>query len=304
MCPANHGNPFFSPQVVCRPALPGDAADVLEFTKFIWEGHDYIKYVWADWLADPEGLLVVAEYGGHAVGLGKITLLSPGQWWLEGLRVDPKFQGLKIGSHIHEYLDAWWHEHGGGAIRLMTSWERVQVHHLSARMGFDKLGEVRAYAAQADETAGDAFEAVAAEDAKWALDFAAVRLPDYNGLIDWGWEFSEPDEPVLKQKAEQGRLWWWRPAQSDVPAGGLLALWEDSDEGERVMGIAFAAVERGSLRAMMEDARRLARRLGFARALWLAPALPWVESALKEAGFETDWDGTGWLYGKKEGKGI
>jgi GNAT superfamily N-acetyltransferase len=126
---------FSSPVVVCRPALPRDTADVLEFIKFIWNGHDYVKYTWADWLADPQGILAVAEYGGHAVGLAKVTLLAPGQWWLEGFRVDPNFQGLKIGSHIHKYIDAWWLEHGDGTVRLMTNAQRVQVQHLSEKFG-------------------------------------------------------------------------------------------------------------------------------------------------------------------------
>ena len=134
-----------APHVVCRPALPLDAPDVLEFTKFIWDGHDYIQYVWKDWFADPQGLLAVAQYGPHAVGMAKVTLLSPGQWWLEGLRVDPKFQGLKIGSHLHEYMDAWWLKHCDGTLRLMTSSQRVQVHHLCERTGFAKIAEVTGY---------------------------------------------------------------------------------------------------------------------------------------------------------------
>ena len=50
----------------------------------------------------PNGLLAVAEFNGHAIGCSKITLISEGQWWLEGFRVDPKYQGLKVGSRIHE----------------------------------------------------------------------------------------------------------------------------------------------------------------------------------------------------------
>ncbi len=135
-------NPSTEPRLVCRPALPRDRADVFEFTKFIWEGHDYIRFVWDDWLADPHGLLAVAEYGGSTVGMAKVTLVSKGQWWLEGFRVDPRVQGLKVGSHIHEYVNDWWLEHGDGAVRLMTSSERVQVHHLSERTGFVRIGEV------------------------------------------------------------------------------------------------------------------------------------------------------------------
>ena len=255
---------FFSPVIVCRPALPSDAADVLEFTKFIWEGHDYIKYVWDDWLADPDGILAVAEYGGHAVGLGKVTRLADRQWWLEGLRVDPKFQGLKIGSHIHEYLDDWWKQRGG-AVRLMTSSERVQVHHLSERMGYARLGEVKSYSAEAAAGA-DTFEPVSMEAAKQAAEFAAARLPDFNGLMDSGWRFSEPNEAILKEKAEQGRLWWWaRPGPAVPPhkgraPEGLLACWEDDDDGVKVLGIGFAASSQSTASACVPWATRCSLR--------------------------------------------
>jgi hypothetical protein len=84
------------PQVLCRPAIESDRADVLEFCRNIWDGEDYVPYVWDEWFRDPTGLLAVAEYDGHAIGCSKITQISTGQWWLEGFRVDPKYQGLRI----------------------------------------------------------------------------------------------------------------------------------------------------------------------------------------------------------------
>ena len=132
-------------RLVCRPALSSDTGNVLEFTKLIWDGGDYIKYVWRDWLHDPCGVLAIAQYGSRAVGMAKVTFLSTGQWWLEGLRVDPAFQGLKIASYLHEYTNAWWLENGDGVVRLMTSSERVQVHHLCERTGYARVGEVIAY---------------------------------------------------------------------------------------------------------------------------------------------------------------
>ena len=42
-------NAYSGPVAVCRPALPSDKADVMEFTSFIWEGRDCIKYVWDEW---------------------------------------------------------------------------------------------------------------------------------------------------------------------------------------------------------------------------------------------------------------
>ncbi len=75
--------------VLCRPARPSDTDDVMALTKTIWDGGDYIPIVWQDWLADRLGLLAVAEWEGRAVGVGKLTCITPESWWMEGLRTDP-----------------------------------------------------------------------------------------------------------------------------------------------------------------------------------------------------------------------
>src|SRR5512143_3375071 len=132
---------FSSPQVVCRPALARDQADINEFCKGIWEGHDYVPEVWSHWFKDPNGILVTAEYSGHAIGCSKLSLIAEGQWWLEGFRVDPNHQGLKVGSRLHTYLTDWWLEHGDGTVRLLT--QNIAVHHLCARGGYVKTHELR-----------------------------------------------------------------------------------------------------------------------------------------------------------------
>jgi len=297
---------FSDPRLVCRPALPSDTDDVLEFTKLIWEGHDYIKYVWREWLDDPQGLLAAAQYGLHTVGIAKVTLLSPGQWWLEGLRVDPQYQGLKVGSHLHEYTDHWWSSHGDGVIRLMTSSERVQVHHLSERTGYTKVGEVAKYCSQDSEGLGghpvkqvgpaqgeSAFEPVAADRLGSVLEFASSHLSHSNGLMDSGWRFSTPDQATLQDSARRGHLHWWDNRQ------GLLATFEDEEDGARILSISFAAIaQTASLSGLLRDTIDLAREKRFAAVHWLAPVESGVQAALREAGYVLEWEGTGYLYAK------
>jgi GNAT superfamily N-acetyltransferase len=286
---------FSDPRVVCRPALPSDTVDVLEFTKYIWEGHDYIHEVWKDWLADPHGLLVTAQFGLQTVGIAKVSLISPGQWWLEGLRVDPRFQGLKIGSHLHEYTDSWWLKHGNGIIRLMTSSQRVQIHHLSERTGYWRIGEVlghRLNPPTADEK--HAFQPVAPEDLPGALAFTAARLSHSNGLMDSGWRFSTPDETTLKDLAQRGRLYWWRGRL------GLLAVHEDEEDEGPVLAIGFAATQEAPLLAdLLRSTGVLAREQRFAFVHWLAPVNNLVRDALQQARFFVDWDSSGYLYAKQ-----
>ena len=90
-------------RVVCRPALLKDTADMLELTSHIWEGNDYLPQVWAEWLADPEGFLAVAEYGGRVVGIAMLECQQPGEWYLAGLRVHPEMEGRGIAGRLHDY---------------------------------------------------------------------------------------------------------------------------------------------------------------------------------------------------------
>ncbi len=280
------------PHVVCRPALPSDTEDVLDFTKSIWEGHDYIQYVWRDWLADPQGLLAAAIYGPHAVGIAKVTLLSPGQWWLEGFRVDPNHQGLKIGSHLHEYLDRWWLEHGDGTIRLMTSSSRVQVHHLAARTGYEKVGEVWAYRAPAASQAEHAFTAVTTDEIPAAASFASQEIRWSHKLMDLGWRFAAPDQAALALLAEEGRLYWWRERE------GLAGFWEDEEADVRGLGISFAACGAASLSLLLADVTRLAKQGEYASALWLAPNDGQIQAAMEATGYKSEWDHAAFLYEK------
>ena len=289
---------FSDPRLVCRPTLRSDTADILQFTKFIWDGDDYIEYVWKDWLDDPDGLLATAQYGPHAVGIAKVTHLSPGQWWLEGLRVNPDFQGLKIGSHLHEYMDRWWITHGDGVIRLMTSSERVQVHHLCQRTGYAKLGEVAAYRLDISAQRGSTQEPstlalVATNDLGSALDFASAHLAHSAGLMDSGWRFSTPDEANMADRIRQGHLRWWRGR------AGLLSTFEDEEQGARILAVGFATtVDLRLLPDLLRDVGTLAQQQGFAAVQWLAPVQAEVQAALQEAGYTTDWMHTGYLYGK------
>ncbi len=286
-------NSYSAPRVVCRPALPRDKAEVLEFTKFIWDGHDYIKYVWDDWLADPSGLLAVAEYGGRAVGLAKITALAVDQWWFEGFRVDPKFQGLKIGSHLHEYIDAWWLAHCKGAVRLMTSSQRVQVHHLCDRMGYSKIGEVYRYYAPVSPGRDHGFAALSPAESDRAMGFVRSNPGPSRGLIDLSWRLAALDKDLLEQAIQRGQAFWWRGDQ------GLLLHWEDEDEGERILGIGLPVCGQGRLAELLEDVRRLAAQQGYSSVSWMSPASDEVKAALQEAGYVTDWDGSAYLYEKQ-----
>ncbi|MCL4560372.1 MAG: GNAT family N-acetyltransferase [Chloroflexi bacterium] len=283
-------------RVVCRPARSSDRNGVLEFVRSIWGGDDYIPFVWEAWLADSTGQLTVAEFGGRLVGLAKLTELAPQQWWMEGLRIDPKLQGQGIGSRLMDYTVELWQRIGSGVVRLGTSSTNVKVHHMCARSGFRKIGEYAEYAADPlHEDIGN-FNPLQSEDIARGLT-AIRRSPAYawfNQLMGLGWKWAEPDVNLVAQVVKEGRAWWWKGDSS------LLLLWEDDDdEGKFYPWIKIFACASGDQAELLMDYRRLAAKLNYPAARWTAPLHPETASALQSAGFKRIYDDDLFIFEKR-----
>lgn len=279
---------FSSPPVVCRPALPRDQADVIEFCKEIWEGEDYVPEVWEEWFNDPNGLLAVAAYGGHAIGCAKVSLLSTGQWWLEGFRVDPRHQGRKVGSLLHNYVTEWWLANGDGQLRLMTDAGNFAVHHLCHKTGYVKTHEVCGYKAAPMEELTNAFTPVTDTSlaAAFAIESESVRATD--GLVDLGWRIARPDPQVFAIYSDDKAgfvhsFYWWRNRQ------GLFSAWENDDEESRTLVLGVVACALQDMPALLLDVRRFASLEKFDSIFQIAFDLPQIISPLEAAGFEKKW---------------
>lgn len=286
---------FNDPRVVIRPTLPSDTPDVLEFCKTIWDGNDYIPYVWSEWMADPTDLLFTAEFAGHAVGIVRVAQVAPGQWWFEGLRVNPEYHDKKIGSALHEYITEWWLENGGGTVRLWTNAKRVKVHHLCEKLGFVRTQERVIYSALPLDEPGNAFTPVAGEEISEAVAFslASPALPFTGGLMDGGWRISVPHEMPLRKllRSRGGRLLWWRDRQ------GLACLWEDEDEiGLPMISLAVSAI--ADLPFMLQDLRRQAAREAKQKIAWNVTLAPELIACLASAGFSRESDDSNYQFEK------
>ena len=279
---------FTQPRVVIRPTLPADTPAVLEFCKRIWDGHDYIPFVWDEWNKDPKGTLFTADYAGRAVGIARIVRVAPRQWWFEGFRVDPNFQGQRIGPQLQEYIVDWWLAHGDGKVRLWTSSQRVKVQHLCERMGFTRTAERSTYAALPLAETLKAFTPLKADEIPSAVDFAQQASSQFisGGTMDIGWQVVTPNETSLRELLgwADGRMLWWRDGQ------GLLCLWENDEYEPPCPAIALAASENIDLAALLLDARRYIHQNGFHKIVWNACLNPQMDAILTSAGFTREDD--------------
>jgi len=281
--------------VTVRQAYDTDTQQVMELSSHIWEGEDYIPYVWSEWLSDPQGLLVVAEHQERIVGLGKLTRLSEEDWWLEGLRVHPEFEGLGIASQLHEYLFNTWKRIGNGSVRLGTASFRLPVHHLCKKFGFRKVGECTPFVAHPldDPTILERFHLLRSEDAMEAAHFAqnSPSLTLSNGLMDLGWQWAPPRKDYLSRMINDQKIWWWNDRR------GLLSLREDKDpDKEPSLVIQIIACPMEEIVELLLDFRRLTHALGYQRAGWMAPLSPDLLPHLEAASFARDWDASMFLF--------
>jgi len=330
------GNQFPPLTVICRPARTSDTGDVLELTRTIWDGHDYVPDAWDGWLADPQGLLAVAEYQGRVLGLGKLTRLSDDDWWLEGLRVHPEYQGRGVASQLNDYLLAHWLRTGKGALRLATSSERVQVHHMCQRNRFTKVAEFTWYAAPSlidwgQLTTSQSLTPETSLDPAGYLDISnstapvgelpapVGKIPDniFRALlsqeIPQAVAFAQQSPSLALSNGLMGLFWRWASPKEAffVPeverqrawwwqkGKGLLVTGDDEDDnGNPTAIIKLLACSLEDMPLCLNDFRRLSAVLGFSIAGWLAPMQPEVLPLLEIAGFHRDWENSLYLFEK------
>jgi len=277
------------PRLLCRPALPMDTPQVLAFTRKIWEGEDYIPDIWEEWLTDSEGLLAVAEYGGRVIGLSKLTRLDADQWWLEGLRVHPEYQGQGVAAHLHDYQLDYWHRRGSGVIRLATVSSREPVKHLAVRSGFKPVAEYTRFRSSSDldhQSYGESFTQVdpTALDALYEHMASAPALTLQFGLVNLGWQWARPTPENLARLLHERRAWWWRERV------GIVIASEETEKTRTYFSIRTIACRKEEIVMFLNEIRGLAARLGHHTIYWLAPLHSDLLPMLSEAGFDRDWD--------------
>ncbi len=132
---------FRGGDLVIRPVRPADRDRVIELTRDVWDGHDYVPRVFDDWVSDSGSAFQAIELDGVVVGLQRLRPYATGLIWYEGLRVASthRRQGLArnmLQSAIAEAREQNFHE-----MRLATG--NPAAAKLFEEMGFVRLHDDR-----------------------------------------------------------------------------------------------------------------------------------------------------------------
>jgi len=85
-----------------RLAHREDRQDLIEISRHIWDGHDYLPLIVDRWISEP--WFFVCEYEGRAIACLKLSKFPLNVIWFEGLRVHRKFQGKGVAKLMNREL--------------------------------------------------------------------------------------------------------------------------------------------------------------------------------------------------------
>jgi GNAT superfamily N-acetyltransferase len=111
---------FRDGDLVIRPVRPADRERVVDLTRDIWDGHDYVPRVFDDWVSDSASAFQAIELDGIVVGLQRLRPYAPGLVWYEGLRVASSHRRQGLARHMVQSAIAQAREQDFREMRLAT----------------------------------------------------------------------------------------------------------------------------------------------------------------------------------------
>ncbi|HXJ49351.1 MAG TPA: GNAT family N-acetyltransferase [Candidatus Acidoferrum sp.] len=230
-----------SQDLTLRPMRAADRERVVEISRNIWDGHDYLPRVFDDWLADAGATFQAAELDGVVVGVQRVRPFAPGLVWYEGLRVASthRRQGLAramLGSAI-----AGAKEEGFREMRLGTA--NPDAVRLFESLGFRLLVDVRWWRGTRVEGGDPARMPDPAEARKvWPAVETSPGIELYHGVSADFNGARDIDAAELERLAQTGML---RIGPGGRALAALREAWGNN------LAVAFLAGRGGALRELL-----------------------------------------------------
>jgi len=262
--------------LVVRPARRADRSAIVAIGKRIWQGWDYVPLFFNRWLR--QGDFWVAELDRVVIGCAKATELAPGEWWLEGLRVDPDRQGEGLGWEISRRVLELTLVHRPTTLRLATADVNRASINIIGRMGFRLLSTHRFLVGPA--RGRESGPQLRRPDPVQTFEFLAnsVECRATHGLMPWTWLFRQVTPEYIGELCRRGLVRGW-PERGELE-GVLVA--RPHRYFPRDLDISFVHGTKPALAAFRQYLGGLARRRG-SRRVSAMPTSRAMEQAL--AGF-------------------
>jgi GNAT superfamily N-acetyltransferase len=271
--------------LVIRRARASDKRDVLAAVRTVWGGNDRIPDVFDAWVRHRTGPFFVAESAGRVIGMGKLTVVSPTEAWLEGGRVAPRWRRKGVATALIAHRIAYARERGFRVVRFSTASDNTPIHRAARTFGFARIATLSRHEAPA--MAGT-------RPGRATLAQARSVLRRLGPLVQrgHGWEWSEITSRDVRSAIARGRAF-----VSDRRASAAAVL---GDPYEGSLMVIAAGGRAAPLTDLLLGLRAEARRRGLDDASFYVSNV--VERrAARSAGYRRPWSGETYLFERRLG---
>ena len=269
--------------LVIRRARRTDKRDVLAAVRTIWGGQDRIPEVFDRWVTHRTGPFFVAESGGRVVGMGKLTVVSPTEAWLEGGRVAPRWRRKGIATALIAHRIGYARERGFRVLRFSTASDNTPIHRAARHFGFRRAATLARHEAPA--TVGSPPARATRADAR-----AIRRRVGPLVQLGHGWEWRDVTGRDVRSAIARGRVF---VSGEGVGAAAVL--------GDRYEGSLMVAAVGGRARALTDllvGLRTEAKRRGLDDVSFYVSSAT-DRRAARSAGYRKPWSGETYLFEKR-----
>ncbi|HMA34711.1 MAG TPA: GNAT family N-acetyltransferase [Chloroflexia bacterium] len=291
--------------LLIRPARATDRAAVLAFCRQTWSWGDYIDDAWDRWLADPTGLFAVGEADGRVVGVDKLTLLTPGEAFFEGLRIDPAVRGRGYAQQFQRHMLAAARRTGARVVRFLTAVDNTPVHKMAERDGFRRGPRLFPWESPAQPAAGASAPALHPlrpgldADRAWQARQPGPWWAPSAELLSHNWHLQAWDAGCWARQLAAGQL-FAAPPDHPGPPPGLVALLPDAGRPDTGWLAGLACVpEPAGVATLVAAAGAVAAARGYTTLRAILPRHPALDVGLPAAGWAAD-EGTALLVFEKD----
>ena len=271
-----------------RRARPSDRRDVLAAVRTLWGGNDRIPDVFDAWVTHRTGPFFVAESAGRVVGMGKLTVVSPTEAWLEGGRVAPRWRRKGIATALIAHRIEYARERGVRVLRFSTASDNTPIHRAAKTFGFARVASLARYEAPAKP--GSAPLPAARAQVRAVLRRVGPLLQRGHG-----WEWREITPRDIGVAIARGRVF-----VSDGRVGAAAVLGDRYEQSLTVVAIGGRA---RPLRELLIGLRAEAQRRGLEEASFYASNVT-ERRAARSAGYRRPWSGETYLFEKRFTRGV
>ncbi|HEY8786638.1 MAG TPA: GNAT family N-acetyltransferase [Candidatus Limnocylindria bacterium] len=271
-----------------RRARPSDRRDVLAAVRTLWGGNDRIPDVFDAWVTHRTGPFFVAESAGRVVGMGKLTVVSPTEAWLEGGRVAPRWRRKGIATALIAHRIEYARERGVRVLRFSTASDNTPIHRAAKTFGFARVASLARYEAPAKPGS-------APLPAPRAQVRAVLRRVGPLLQRGHGWEWREITPRDIGVAIARGRVF-----VSDGRVGAAAVLGDRYEQSLTVVAIGGRA---RPLRELLIGLRAEAQRRGLEEASFYASNVT-ERRAARSAGYRRPWSGETYLFEKRFTRGV